>query len=163
MQADHQIQTMADGRSERSVPQVKTIAANSATTTTQDFLSSLSPEVYQSLSSEHLQSLEKELQADLQAIIYSRLLWFYQSAQLELEAQQRQQRPKTAESCLLPSLDLDSATLPIVSNAEQLNFAEPEITKPSLISNNTGPELLNQPRKSDAKPRRRRRSNVMAE
>lgn len=130
MPVEHPIQTMPSDRP-------AAIAANSAFTTTQDFLNSLPPEVSQVLPPGYLQSLEEELQAELHSLVFSRLQWFQQA--IRLEQQQHQSVPAflisnsdpepifqseflykpSASSDLLAELKSGAEPLPITSAAEQ--------------------------------------------
>lgn len=82
------------------------IAANSAASTSQDFINSLPPEVSQALSPSYLHSLEMELQAELRSVILSRLQWFQQAIRLE------QQQHQAVQSSLIPNSDLDPILQP---------------------------------------------------
>lgn len=72
------------------------IATTTATIAAQGFLDTLPAQLSETLPPESLNSLSKDLQAELQAVIQSRLMWSIQAARAELEAQQRQVQ-KTSE------------------------------------------------------------------
>jgi len=76
---------------------VQEIATTTATTAAQDFLNTLPLEASQALSPSFLSSLSEDVQAELQVLIHSRLLWSQQAIQLELAEQQRQAQRRKAD------------------------------------------------------------------
>jgi len=71
---------------------VQEIATTTAMSAAQDFLSTLPPEASQALCPNFLSSLSEDVQADLRAVIHSRLLWSLQALKAELDEQQRQEQ-----------------------------------------------------------------------
>jgi len=116
---------------------VQEIATTTAMSAAEDFLSTLLPEASQALCPNFLSSLSKDVQADLQAVIHSRLLWSLQALKAELDDQQRQaQRRKAALSpavtpapqpALLPQAELrDKASTIIEIPAKPGSITKPQ-------------------------------------
>jgi len=76
---------------------VQEIATTTAMTAAQDFLSTLPPEASQAVCPNFLSSLSEDVQADLQAVIHSRLQWSLQALKAEMDEQQRLQELQAAE------------------------------------------------------------------
>jgi len=116
---------------------VQEIATTTATTAAQDFLNTLPLEASQALSPSFLSSLSEDVQAELQALIYSRLLWSQQAIQLELAEQQRQAQRRKADldlvrfpapkPALLPQAELrEDASSTIEVPGEPVPVIEPQ-------------------------------------
>ncbi|CAA9328821.1 hypothetical protein AVDCRST_MAG94-1797 [uncultured Leptolyngbya sp.] len=116
---------------------VQEIATTTALAAAQDFLSTLPPEASQAVCPNFLSSLSEDVQADLQAVIHSRLQWSLQALKAELDEQQRQaQRRKAAPSpamtpapqpVMLPQAELrDNASASIEVPAKPVPSAEPQ-------------------------------------
>lgn len=151
--------------------QIQAIAANAAASATQDLLSSLPPEVSQSLSPGYLHQLEEDLRMELSSLLQSRLQWSHQAILLGIEDQQQAADPDLQ----LPASPLTSTSPTPASQAQQPAAAEPETPRPSLRRRgkepqltqeeiikayNIPPEWLNPSGDPEAKPRRRRRNSA---
>lgn len=95
--------------------QIEVIAANTAAHAVEAFLRSLPLEVLESLSPSFLQHLEEDFQAELTALLQSRLLWSYQFIRLELENPQQHKTTSvfpvpTANPLVSPNFNLEASS-----------------------------------------------------
>ncbi len=123
---------------------VQEIATTTSMTAAQDFLNTLPLEASQALSPSFLSSLSDDVQAELQALIYSHLLWSQQAIQLELAEQQRQAQRRKADldlirfsvpkPTLLPQAELrEDASSTIEVPGEPVPVIEPQpLSVPAL-------------------------------
>lgn len=160
---------------------IQDIAAATATTASQGFLNTIPAHLKEALSARFLSNLEGELQAELQALIQSRLLWSQQAIQVEQAEQQRlkelQAKPEPPQAEATPerlvpasrpqakrlSLKSDhplqaraiSSTVPVALIREEEALVEdPETT---AAHQDAQVERLGMSEPESLKPRRRRR------
>ncbi len=118
---------------------VQEIATTTATTAAQEFLDTLPPEVSQALCLNFLSSLSEDVQADLQAVIHSRLQWSLQALKAELDEQRRQAH------CCKAHLAAAVAPAPksaLLAQAELRENASASIEVPAKPKSSTEPQPL---------------------
>jgi len=118
---------------------VQEIATATATTAAQNFLNTLPPEVSQALCLNFLSNLSQDVQADLQAVIHSRLQWSLQALKAELDEQRRQAHRRKSD--LAPAM-FPASKPAVLAQAELRENAFASIEALSKPGSSTEPQPL---------------------